>query len=63
MSLDEQIESAASKAKSVTVDGQSVQRQSIPELIQADLHLAEKAAAKKKGPGIKFSQLRNRGTT
>lgn len=50
--LGEAIEAAAGKPRQVTVDGVVVQAHSLPDLIAADKHLANKRAAKKGGMRI-----------
>lgn len=48
----EQLETAMSKPKQVTVDGVTAQAHSLPDLIAMDKHLANKRAAKKGGMRI-----------
>lgn len=58
--LESQIESLASQAKDVTVDGQRVIRRSLSELIEADKYLSARAASRSSGNGglgIKFVKL------
>lgn len=55
----EAIESAALGPKSISVDGQIVTEHSLPDLIAADRHLAQKAsqAASPRGFGIRIQKL------
>lgn len=60
---DLNIESQAGKAKRVTVDGQSVEKHSLPDLIEAEKHLDQKAGAQQRNFGIRMGQFRNKGTS
>lgn len=48
----EQLETAMSKPKQVTVDGVTAQAHSLPDLIAMDKHLANKRAAQRGGMRI-----------
>lgn len=48
--LKNHIETDAQKAQSVTVDGQTITRRSVKELIEADQYLAGKEAVANKNP-------------
>lgn len=55
--LQTQIEQAATSPASAASDGVSVTQRSLRELIDADRYLASKAAANRKGLGIKLCKL------
>ena len=55
--LSDEIEEAAQGPKSHTVDGESATARDIKDLIEADKYLAAKAAASKKGGGLRFSKF------
>lgn len=57
--LTTQIETEAQKAQQVTVDGQTITRRSIDELIKADQYLAGKEAVANKNPffGLRMRKI------
>lgn len=61
VSLTDTIESLAQTARSVTVDGQQVNRRGLQELIAADQYLKKIAAGKTKTRGISFVSLKPPG--
>ncbi len=56
------IEEAATGPASVSADGTTVNARPISDLIEADKHLANKRAAKKKSLGIRRIQIVQPGT-
>ena len=56
--LSDDIATLAGQARSVTVDGQQVNRRGLAELIDADRYLASKVAAKKPGGILSFVALK-----
>lgn len=60
--LSEDIEDAATKPASASADGESVQARPLSELIEADKHLAAKAASSKKHGGMRITKLVPPGT-
>lgn len=59
--LSEQIEDAAKGPKRVTVNGETVEAHGIPDLIEADKHLAAKGSTGKNHFGLRFSRLKMPG--
>jgi len=60
--LDDAIaENAAGPAKA-SVDGQSVEQHSLPDVIEADRYRESKNASRKPGMGIRFAKLVPPGT-
>lgn len=55
--LSDQIESAASGPKQVTVDGTVVQSHDLAQLVQADQYLAAKAASRKRHRGMRITRM------
>lgn len=53
----------AAKAKKATVDGNSIERHSLTEQIEADKHVQGNEAAKSPTMGIRLGRLRHGGTT
>lgn len=51
------IEESAAKAKSVVIDGQQIERQSLRELIDADRYLKGAEATRQPHRGIRFNKL------
>lgn len=52
------LETALSKPKSVTVDGQTVTQHSIDDQIKAEQHQAAKQSTKQPGFGLRFARMR-----
>ena len=61
--LDQQIRDNADAPVSVSIDGQTVTKASLPDQIAADKHLASRAATAKAGLGIKLVRIQPGGTT
>jgi len=61
--MSDPVADAAAKAKKVTVDGQTVERHSLSEQIEAERHAAAKTAGTAANMGIRLGQFRNKGTT
>lgn len=55
--LTETIKTAAAEPQSATVDGVSVSQRPLKDLIDADKHLAGKAAAGRKTVPIRFAKM------
>ncbi len=53
----------AAKAKKATVDGNSIERHSLTEQIEADKHVQGNEAARSPTMGIRFGRMRHGGTT
>lgn len=61
--LDDIIRQNAAAPVKVQTDAGKVEQHPLPDLIEADKHLAAKEAAKSKTAGLKFSKLIPPGTT
>jgi hypothetical protein len=59
--LNDTIETAAEDPESVSVDGQAVSSRPLPDLIEADKHLARKAAGTSRALPIRFGKIRPPG--
>ena len=59
--LSDQIESAAAAPQQVSSDAGSVTGQSIPDLIEADRYLAERAVQAARSVGPRFFRIRPGG--
>ena len=55
--LSDQINTSAAGPRQVTVDGNSVQAQPLPDLIAADRYLAEKAVAGSRKSPLRFARI------
>lgn len=60
--IQDHIEQTAAGASRVVVDGQVTEAQPLPELIQADKHIARKTAAGSSSLPIRYGQLKPPGT-
>lgn len=56
------VETAANQPKQAMADGVSVTNHSLPDLIEAEKHVAAKAAAAKAHRGLRFTKLVPPGT-
>lgn len=61
--LADEIRDAAASPKSSDHDGTMTQERDLRELIEADRHLTEQAAAKSKRFGLRFAKMLPPGTT
>jgi hypothetical protein len=57
MGLDDKISEVASGPAKVSGDAGSVEQQNLKDLIEADKYIAQKAAGRGRGLGIKLRQL------
>lgn len=55
--LSEQIETTAASPKKASTGDQSVESQSLTELIEADRHLAAKTASNSPSFGLRFAKM------
>lgn len=55
------VKEAMSQPKKGTIDGQSFEQHSLPELIAADKYVRGQEAAKKRGCGVRFAKFKSGG--
>jgi hypothetical protein len=61
--MSDEVSTAIGNPKEASADGVTVKGHSLPELIQAEKHIAAKAAAKKPHRGLRFSRIIPGSTT